>query len=142
MQSLDALGQIREITTILSEISTIAVVGLSPKPQRPSNMVGKYLIDAGYDVYPVNPGHDAILGRQCYPDLASIPKPVDMVDIFRRSEDILPVVERILEMNPLPRSVWMQQGIVNEKAAELAREKGLYVVMDRCIKVDHANYLR
>lgn len=105
-------------------------------------MVGRYLMQAGYNVYPVNPGQDEILGLRCYPDLLDIPDQIDLVDIFRRSEDIPPVVEKVLQMDTLPKAVWMQQGIVNEPAAELAREKGVFVVMDRCIKVDHENLLK
>jgi predicted CoA-binding protein len=100
-------------------------------------MVGRYLVDAGYTIYPVNPGQKEILGKTCYTDLLSIPHPIDIVDIFRKSEDVLQVVEQVIELNPLPRAVWMQQGIINEAAAELARSKGIYVIMDRCIKVDH-----
>lgn len=103
-------------------------------------MVGKYLIDAGFTVYPVNPGVTSILGHTCYPDLASIPDPIDLVDIFRRSEDVLPVVEAAIAVGA--KVVWMQQGIVNEEAAILAENAGLQVVMDRCIKIDHANMIR
>jgi predicted CoA-binding protein len=141
MQTLDAFKQTADIARLLKAITSIAVVGLSPKENRPSNMVGRYLIGAGYTIYPVNPGQKEILGRTCYADLASIPDPIDIVDIFRKSEDVLPIVEQLIELNPLPRVLWMQQGIVNEAAAELARRKGLFVVMDRCIKVDHYNLL-
>jgi uncharacterized protein len=141
MQTLDTLLQVSEITRLLNEVSSIAIVGLSPKEQRPSNMVGRYLLDAGFTIYPVNPGQKEILGETCYADLRSIPHPIDIVDIFRKSEDVLPIVEQLLELNPLPRAVWMQQGIVNEAAAQLARKKGVFVVMDRCIKVDHHNLL-
>lgn len=141
MQTLDAIEQSAEIKRLLNESSAIAVVGLSPKENRPSNMVGKYLLQAGYTIYPVNPGQTEILGRTCFRDLSAIPHQVDIVDIFRRSEDIMPVVEQVVRMDPLPRAVWMQQGIINEEAAQLARSKGIYVVMDRCIKVDHDNLL-
>ena len=141
MQTLDALKQTTEITHLLREVSSIAVVGLSPKESRPSNMVARYLLDVGYTVYPVNPGQKEILGESCYADLRSIPHPIDIVDIFRKSEDILPIVQQLIELNPLPRAVWMQQGIINEAAAELARKNGIFVVMDRCIKVDHKNFL-
>jgi hypothetical protein len=104
-------------------------------------MVGRYLLNAGYTIYPVNPGQQEILGETCYPDLLSIPRSIDIVDIFRKSEDVLQVVEQVIEMNPLPRAVWMQQGIINEPAADLARSKGIFVVMDRCIKVDHNTLL-
>ncbi len=122
---------------IFDSMSSIAVVGFSPKEQRPSHIVGKYLMDAGYTVYPVNPGVSEILGHVCYPDLASIPHPVDVVDIFRRSEDVLPIVEAAIAIGA--KTVWMQQGIVNTEAAALAEKAGLKVIMDRCIKIDHAN---
>lgn len=141
MQTLNTLQQTSEIANLLKEVHSIAVVGLSPKENRPSNMVGRYLLDTGYTIYPVNPGQKEILGRTCYADLQSIPHPIDIVDIFRKSEDVLPVVEQVIELNPLPRAVWMQQGIINEAAAELARSKGIYVIMDRCIKVDHNTLL-
>jgi hypothetical protein len=141
MQTLNTLQQTSEIANLLKEVHSIAIVGLSPKENRPSNMVGRYLLDAGYTIYPVNPGQKEILGRTCYADLRSIPHPIDIVDIFRKSEDVLQVVEQVIELNPLPRAVWMQQGIINEPAAELARGKGIYVVMDRCIKVDHNTLL-
>ncbi len=126
---------------LLENSRTIAVVGLSPKADRPSNMVARYLIDAGYTVYPVNPGQSMILGLTCYANLRDIPDPVDIVDIFRKSEDVKGVVEQVVQMNPLPKAIWMQQGIVNEEAAALARQHGIIVVMDRCIKIDHQNFL-
>jgi predicted CoA-binding protein len=141
MQTLEALQQAADIARLLKETISIAVVGLSPKENRPSNMVGRYLIDAGYTIYPVNPGQKEILGKISYANLAAIAEPIDIVDIFRKSEDVLPIVEQLIELNPLPRAVWMQQGIINEAAAELARRKGVFVVMDRCIKVDHYNLL-
>ena len=141
MQTLGALPQTAAIARLLKETTSIAVVGLSPKENRPSNMVGRYLLGAGYTVYPVNPGQKEILGRPCYAYLAEIFEPIDIVDIFRKSEDVLPIVEQLLDLNPLPRAVWMQQGIINEAAAELARRRGVFVVMDRCIKVDHYNLL-
>ncbi len=141
MQTLNELQQTADIATLLKTTTSIAIVGLSPKENRPSNMVGRYLIDAGYTIYPVNPGQKEILGRTCYADLVAISEPIDIVDIFRKSEDVLPIVEQLLKLHPLPRAVWMQQGIINEAAAELARSKGVFVVMDRCIKVDHYNLL-
>jgi uncharacterized protein len=131
------LQSIPHIADILRSTETIAVVGFSPKENRPSHMVGRYLMDAGFTVYPVNPGVSEILGQVSYPDLASIPGPVDVVDIFRRSEDVLPVVEAAIAIHA--KVIWMQQGIINKKAAALAEKAGLQVVMDRCIKVDHAN---
>ena len=125
------------IPSILKKYKTIAVVGLSPKSQRPSNMVARYLIEAGYTVIPVNPGQDEILGLKCYPNLPAIPLPVDIVDIFRQAGDVPPIVEQAIEIKA--KVVWMQLGIVNEEAAQKAQEAGLAVIMDRCIKVDHQN---
>ncbi|MCK5071005.1 MAG: CoA-binding protein [Desulfocapsa sp.] len=125
------------IDKILSTTKSIAVVGFSPKENRPSHMVGKYLMDVGFSVYPVNPGVDEILGQLSYPDLASIPYSIDIVNIFRRSEDVYPVVEAAIAIKA--KVVWMQQGIENKEAAMLAEKAGLQVVMDRCIKIDHAH---
>lgn len=125
----------KNIKDILDTTKNIAVVGLSPKENRPSNMVARYLMDAGYKIIPVNPGQTEILGQVCYPSLSEIPDKVDMVDIFRRPEDVPPVVDEAVKIGA--RSVWMQQGIVNEAAAEVAEAAGLSVVMDRCVKIDH-----
>jgi len=129
----------KEISAILTNCRTIAVVGLSPKENRPSNQVARYLQDVGYRIIPVNPGQEEILGETCYPSLLDILEPVDVVDIFRRSEEVLLVVEQAVKIKA--KAVWMQQGIVNEEAARLARSNGLAVVMDRCIKIDHASLL-
>lgn len=128
-----------DISRILKNFHTIAVVGLSPKENRPSNQVASYLIDKGYNVIPVNPGQKEILGRKCYPDLESIPETVEIVDIFRRSDDVLPVVQNAIQIGA--KVVWMQQGIINEEAAVEAKKAGLMVVMDRCIKIDHMNLI-
>ena len=128
-----------EISRLLKESKNIAVVGLSPKANRPSNQVALYLIEAGYNIIPVNPGQQEILGRKCYPDLESVPEPIDIVDIFRRSEDVGPIVESAIGVGA--RVIWMQQGIVNQEAAARARQAGLSVIMDRCLKVDHRNLL-
>lgn len=132
-----SLQSIPNIDNILRSSQSVAVVGFSPKANRPSHIVGKYLMDVGFTVYPVNPGVSEISGYISYPDLQSIPGAVDVVDIFRRSEDVFPVVEAAIEIGA--KVVWMQQGIVNEAAAALAEKAGLQVVMDRCIKIDHAN---
>lgn len=129
--------QTLEISKLLRDSKNIAVVGLSPKANRPSNQVARYLIDAGYNVIPVNPGQSEILGKKCYPDLESIREHIDIVDIFRKQEDIPPIVESAIQINA--KVIWMQQGIVNEAAATVAREAGLKVIMDRCLKVDHMN---
>jgi uncharacterized protein len=131
------LLSISSIENILRSSKSIAVVGFSPKSNRPSHIVGKYLMDMGFTVYPVNPGVREILGHTSYPDLPSIPAAVDVVDIFRRSEEVLPIVQEAIEIGA--KVIWMQQGIVNEEAAALAEKAGLQVVMDRCIKIDHAN---
>lgn len=128
-----------EIGNLLRQARTIAIVGLSPKEDRPSNMVGRYLLNAGYSLFPVNPGQTEILGLKCYPDLASIPEHIDIVDIFRRSEDVYPIVEEAVKIGA--GAIWMQLGIVNQEAAEYARRHGLLTVMDRCIKVDHSTLL-
>jgi predicted CoA-binding protein len=127
------------IRKVLRESKTIAVVGLSPKPNRPSHQVARYLMEAGYTVIPVNPGQDTILGQTCYPNLRDIPTPVDMVDIFRRQEEVVPIVEDAIGIGA--RFIWMQQGIVNEEAAGKAEAAGLIVIMDRCTKIDHMNLL-
>ena len=124
-----------EIRKILRYCRVIAVVGLSPKPVRPSHQVASYLLKAGYRIIPVNPGQSSILGQTCYPDLASIPEKVDLVDIFRRSEDVVPVVKQAIAVGS--GVVWMQQGIVNEEAANLARKAGVRGIMDRCLSEDH-----
>jgi len=126
-----------EIGRILKEYRTIAVVGMSPKENRPSHQVAAYLIAAGYHVIPVNPGQSEILGLTCYPDLLSIPEPVEIVDIFRRAEEVGPIVEQAIGVGA--KVIWMQEGIVNEEAAATARTAGLKVIMDRCLKVMHEN---
>jgi len=123
------------LQTLFAEMQNIAVVGLSPKKNRPSHQVARYLQDAGYRIIPVNPGQGEILGQKCYPDLLSIDGPVDVVDIFRRADQVEPVVRAAISIGA--GVVWMQQGIVNEQAAKIAEDAGLMVIMDRCLKVDH-----
>jgi uncharacterized protein len=130
---------LKQIQRILKESDSIALVGLSPKENRPSNIVGRYLIEAGFDVIPINPGHSEILGRRCYPSLSALTGHVDIVDIFRKSEDVLPIVEDAIAIGA--KVIWMQLGIVNYQAAARAREAGMAVIMDRCIKIDHSNLL-
>ncbi len=124
---------------LLRDARTIAVVGISSDPTRPSNRVTKYLIDAGFTVYLVNPAETEVFGLPVYDRLRDLPEPVDIVDIFRRSADVPPVVEDAIEAGA--RAVWMQEGIVNEPAAARAAGAGLDVVMDRCTKVEHAKLL-
>ncbi len=118
---------------------TIAVVGASSDPRRASNDVAKYLIDAGYTVYLVNPTETEILGQRVYPSVRDLPEPVDIVDIFRRAEDVPPVVEDAIAAGA--KCVWMQLEIVNEAAAARAAEAGLVVVMNRCTKIEHRRWL-
>ena len=124
-----------EIKRILSENKTIAVVGLSPKWNRPSHFAAKYMKEHGYKIIPVNPGYDEILGEKCYKSLLDIPEPVDIVDIFRRSKDVPPIVDDAIRIGA--KVVWMQLTVVNEEAAQKAREAGLEVVMDRCVKIEY-----
>jgi uncharacterized protein len=136
-ECMQELVNLQGIKHILEKSQSIAVVGLSPKENRPSNLVGRYLLDAGYTVIPVNPGHAEILGRKCYPDLSFVTEHVDIVDIFRKSEDVLPIVDEAIAIGA--KVIWMQLGVVNYQAAARAEEAGLTVIMDRCIKIDHNN---
>ncbi len=121
---------------ILESTHTIAVVGLSDKVYRPSYFVGKYLIDHGYNVIPVNPTIDSVLGQKSYATLADIPVPVDMVDCFRRSDQMVDLAREAIAINA--GVLWMQLGVVNKQAREMAEKAGLDVVMDRCTKIEHA----
>ena len=125
-----------DIKAILTSSKTIAVVGLSPKPDRDSYQVAAYLKDRGYTVIPVRPAQAEILGEKAYPSLDDVPGPVDIVDVFRSSEQILPHAHEALRRKP--GTFWMQEGIENREAAALLTAAGIDVVMDRCIKRDHA----
>jgi len=114
------------------------MVGLSSNQFRPSHFAAIYLISEGYDVIPVNPREKEILGRKCYPDLKSIPGPVEVVDIFRESAAVPAIVEEAIAVGA--KVIWMQLGVINDAAAKRAREAGLEVVMDRCMKIEHARY--
>ena len=120
---------------ILNTCLTVAVVGVSPKAKRPSHIVATYLKEQGYTVIPVNPSEKEVIGETCYPDLASIPDPVEVVDIFRRPEEVPAIVEEAIKAGA--KAVWMQEGVINEEAAVRAREAGLLVVMDRCMRKEH-----
>jgi len=123
------------IPEILRSARTIAVVGLSSKRFRPSYGVAEYLKDAGYRIIPVNPAEESVLGEKCYPDLDSVPEPVDIVDIFRRSEFVPEIVEAAIRKGA--KAVWMQEGVIHHDAARRAEQAGLAVVMDRCILKEH-----
>ncbi|MBI2867849.1 MAG: CoA-binding protein [Chloroflexi bacterium] len=125
----------RSIEQILKQSKNIAIVGLSPNPERPSYGVGLYLQQQGYRVIPVNPTIPEVLGEKSYPSLSAIPEYVDMVDIFRRVEDVPPIVDEAIAKGA--RVVWMQEGIVHEGAARKAQVAGLDVVMDRCTMKEH-----
>jgi predicted CoA-binding protein len=125
-----------EIIEILRPPKTIAVVGISDKPERDSYGVAKYLQDQLYRVIPVNPMLQRVLNRPCYPSLRDIPERVDIVDIFRRSEAVPEIVDEAIAMGA--KVVWMQLGVVHEAAAEKAKQAGLKAVMYRCIKRDHS----
>jgi uncharacterized protein len=120
---------------ILDKYRRVAIVGVSPKPDRDSNRVIRYLNDHGYEVIPVNPTAMEVIGKTCYPDLSSVPGKVEIVDIFRKPEDVGPVVDEAIKIGA--SVIWMQEGIENEEAAAKAREAGMVVIMDRCIKKAH-----
>ena len=123
------------VEDILKNSRTVAVVGLSPDPGRPSHIVAAYLKENGYDIIPINPLEKEILGEKSYPDVTSIPVRVDVIDIFRHPEEVLPIVREA--MNKGIKAVWMQEGITNRKAAAEARKAGLKVVMNRCMRKEH-----
>lgn len=123
---------------ILKTFRTFAVVGLSPKPQRDSHIVARFLQEHGYRVIPVYPGLASILGEKCYPSLSDIPERVEVVDIFRRSEHVPPVVEEAISIGA--QVVWMQLGVVHEEAAEKARRAGVIVVMDQCPLIEYRRH--
>ena len=128
------------IAEALAKGVRIAIVGLSPKPHRDSHRVGRYLVDHGYDIVPVRPKADKVLGRKAYLDLKSVKGRIDVVDVFLNPDNIGPVVDQAIEVGA--KVLWLQLGVVNGEAAERARHAGLHVVMDRCIKVEHARWLR
>ena len=119
-------------------LKTIAVVGISNKKTRPSFYVSEYMEKNGYDIIPINPLHNNILGKKCYADLNSIKRPVDIVNVFRRSEYVVPIVTAAIEKEA--KAVWMQDGVVNKEAAKLARKAGIQVVMNDCILRQHQNF--
>jgi hypothetical protein len=127
------------IRGILNTVKTIAMVGFSPKENRPSYFAFKYLLERGYRVIPVNPGHAGkeVLGQKIYAKLADIPEPIDMVDIFRGSDYALPIVQEALTLTPKPQVIWMQLTVRSDEAAKLAEDAGVKVVMNRCPKIEY-----
>lgn len=130
------MSDIQTLRRILATNRKIAVVGLSANWYRPSYFAAKYLIDHGFEVFPVNPNYGEILGRECFPELKSLPQKVDVVDIFQKAERVPALVEDAIEIGA--KVVWMQLGIEHEQAAGRAREAGLEVVMNRCMKIEYA----
>ena len=128
-----------ELRNILKSVRTVACVGVSSNPQKPSYGIFQYLVEAGYHMVPVNPTTPDIMGRLTYPDVVSIPQKIDVVQVFRKPEDVPPVVEQAIRA--AAKVVWMQEGIVNPQAARQAEEAGLKVVMDRCMMKTHQRLL-
>ena len=126
------------IQKILEHSKTIAVVGLSNNPARPSYRVAQYMQEHGYRIIPVNPRLKTVLGETAYPDLLSIPYNVDIVNVFRRSEDVPPIIDDALKLKP--NTIWLQLGIINQEAAEKCRDAGNCIVMDKCIKIEHCRF--
>jgi uncharacterized protein len=124
---------------ILNTVKTIAMVGASEKENRPSYFAFKYLLERGYHMIPVNPGHagETMLGQKIYARLSDVPEPIDMIDIFRASQYALPIVQEALPLRPRPQVIWMQLGIRNDEAAALAEANGMKVVMNRCPKIEY-----
>jgi predicted CoA-binding protein len=130
------LSTIAELRRILKTNHTIAVVGLSADWYRPSYFAAKYMQEHGFRIIPVNPKYDEILGEKCYPSLKAIPEPVDIVDVFRKPDDCVPIAQDAVAIGA--KVLWLQLGVVNEEAARVAESGGLEVVMDRCVKIEYA----
>jgi len=128
----------RTIIHTLKNYRNIAVVGISPHIYRPSYGISVEMLNNGYNIIPVNPNYDKVLNRHCYNNLLEIKEAVEIVNIFRRSDQVMPIIEEAIQV--MAKVIWMQSGIINEQAAHIAKEAGLVVIMDRCIKVDHAVY--
>ena len=126
-----------ELKDILKKCKKIAVVGLSPKEKRDSNKVARYLMQQGYEIIPVNPGQTEILGKRCFKTLGDIPFKVDLVDLFLNPTRIPPVVDQAIEIGA--DVIWMQLGVLHNEAAQKARDSGIRVVMNKCIKIEHHN---
>ena len=130
------MNEIDTLRRVLRDCRTIAVVGLSAEGNRPSYVVAKYLQERGYRIVPVNPKYPEILGEKCYQDLKSIPFPVAMVDVFRKPQDCPAIARDAAAIGA--RVLWLQIGVINEEARQLAEDAGLTVVMDRCVKIEYA----
>ena len=130
------MSTIAQLRHILKESRTIAVVGLSADWFRPSYFAAKYMQEHGYRIIPVNPKYTEILGERCYPDLKSVPDKIDMVDVFRKSADCAPIAKDAVAIGA--KTLWLQIGVINEEARQIAEDAGLSVVMDRCVKIEYA----
>ncbi len=130
------MSTIAELRRILKTNHTIAVVGLSADWYRPSYFAAKYMQEHGFRIIPVNPKYDEVLGEKCYPNLKAIPEPVDIVDVFRKPDDCVPIAQDAVAIGA--KVLWLQLGVVNEEAAHVAEAGGLEVVMDRCVKIEYA----
>ena len=140
MKSGQIITEDSKIRELLETANTIAILGLSPKPERDSNMVARYLKDQGYKIIPVRPAQNEILGEKAYASLDDIKEPVDIVDVFRNPAQIMPHAHEAIRLKP--KVFWMQLNIENQEAAELLTSEGIDVVMDRCIKVDHGRLFK
>lgn len=129
----------QELRVILQEMRTIAIVGISDKEDRPSYRVARYLQEQGYKIIPVNPRLTEVLGEKAYPDLQSIPEPVDVVDVFRKPEEVVSIARDAVAIGA--KVLWLQLGIKNEEAEQLAREAGLKTISDLCIKIEHTRLM-
>lgn len=126
-----------KILDLLKSLKTIAIVGISNDPEKPSYKVAEYLKNNGYKIIPVNPKYDTVLGEKCYKSLSDIEESVDIVDVFRKKEDILPIAQEALKIKP--KIFWMQLGIDNQEAKELLEKHGIFVIENTCLKVFHNN---
>jgi len=136
---MPVIDDIAGLRRILARSHTIAVVGLSAQWYRPSYFAAKYMQDHGYRIVPVNPNYQAILGEKCYPNLTAIPHSVDVVDCFRKPGELVPIAREAVSIGA--KVLWMQLGIRNDEAARIATDAGLEVVMNRCVKIEHARIL-
>ena len=127
------------LRALLRESRTIAVVGLSPNPMRPSNSVAHHMQGSGYKIIPINPGHSEILGEKCYRTLSDAAREhaIDIVDVFRRSEYVGPIVDESLALTPEPKLIWLQLGIVDHDAQQRAESRGIPFIMDHCLAIEH-----
>lgn len=131
----------QKLVELLRESKTISIVGLSDDPARPSNEVAQYLQSQGYEIIPINPKVKSVLGREVHPSLLEVEEPVDIVDVFRRSEQIPEVVDQVLQMKHKPKAVWLQLGIVNDEQFKRIQDAGIMAIQDACMKIEHRRLL-